>query len=55
MNIPKVKDCIAYIESCGWMFQHQACGCYLFRHATRTPHELAFSLAELREAKRYGF
>ena len=53
--MPTAKECIAYIESCGWMLQYFNRPWYVFRHPTRTPAELAFTLTELRDAKRNGF
>jgi len=58
-DVPCVKDCIAYVESCGWKFSHKSIiGTYVFYNeqlAGQFNHELAFTLRELRDAKRYGF
>ena len=54
-NLPRVKACIAYIESCGWKLQYYNRPWYVFRHPTRTPAELVFTLTELRDTFTNGF
>ena len=60
--IPKVKDCIAYIESCGWEFSHfdRHIRWYVFRgkNGRRTMSgstTIPFTLRELREAYENGW
>jgi hypothetical protein len=54
---PKVKDCIAYIESCGWKFKGQWWTSYYFENpsANLVHQEMRFTLRELREALLYGW
>lgn len=58
-QIPKVKDCIAYIESCGWRFKSYYLGGYFFESVDRTTmagnSNISFTLKELRHAKKYGW
>ena len=66
MKLPKVKDCVAYIESCGWEFQYYNRPWYVFRIKPREVEswagtksidrsEFTFTLTELRDAKRNGW
>lgn len=61
-GIPTVKECIQYIESCGWKFSHRSIvGTYVFRHEDgevkncKSYSEVAFTLHELRHAFKYGW
>lgn len=57
--LPKLAECIAYIESCqGWRFSHYAplTRQYVFKNpANAGIEEAAFSLTEIRDAKRNGW
>ena len=56
-KLPKVGDCIAYIESCGWMLDSQYRGIYYFQNVdANMAHKLMrFTLTELRHAFKYGW
>jgi hypothetical protein len=58
--IPKIQDCIAYIEGCGWKLQYFNRPWYVFKSTgtARTmggSDEITFTLTEIRHAKRYGW
>jgi hypothetical protein len=58
--IPKLKDCIAYIESCGWKFNHRSViRTYVFYQTkpgdNRDPQQVAFTLTEIRHAYTNGW
>ena len=58
--IPKVKDCIAYIESCGWKLAYYNRPWYVFEAADgrRAPgggKTIPFTLNELRQAFNNGW
>lgn len=55
--LPTVKECKAYIESCGYTFSHRSIiGTYVFyRDIKNAKGEVSFTLRELREAKIYGW
>ena len=52
-----VKECIKYIEGCGWMLKRRNKSFYLFRNekANDVHKEMIFSLAELRETYETGW
>lgn len=52
MNVIKVKDCIAHMESIGFSFVGQIGFWYHFRRGDWTP---SFGLGELRHAVKFGF
>ena len=60
-TIPGLRDCIAYIESCGWTYSHRSViRTYVFDRkpglnpwAGRT--QIAFTLTELRDAIKHGW
>jgi len=57
--LPKVKKCIAYVESLGYTFQKYVGGVYWFhinRPETRPPHnwDMMWTLGEMRHAVRFG-
>jgi len=58
-KIPHVKDCIAYMESLGWIFQYRNDPWYVFNNPNRTiwagNHELTPTIKELREMYKNGF
>ncbi len=58
-EIPKVKDCIAYIEGCDWKFDYYNRPWYIFKWAGQTiqegRHPISFTITELRDAFKYGF
>ncbi len=58
--IPKVKDCIAYIEGCGWKYSHYNRPWYAFESAgtarTMTGGKMIyFTLHEIRHALTHGW
>ena len=54
MPIPKIKDCIAYIESCGYKYSHYSVArTYVFYSENKK--EVAFTLTEIREAYLKGW
>jgi hypothetical protein len=58
--IVKVKDCIAYIEGCGWKFIGRQCGAYWFksvngRKTMSGNNKIPFTLTELRHAYNNGW
>lgn len=56
-NVTPVKECIAYIESCGWKLQGRARSYYYFRNedAAEGMRDQTFSLKELRETYKTGW
>lgn len=56
-KLPTVKECIAYIESCGhWEYQGRCIThIYVFRNEYSGIKEVSFSMHELREAFIYGW
>lgn len=52
--IPKIKECIPYIEGCGYKFQGYNRPWYLFT-SIRTEKLVTFTLTEIREAFKYGW
>jgi len=59
-RITKVKDCIAYIEGCGWTFTDRYLGMYWFKGnngRTRANGDtfIPFTLTELRDAYNNGW
>jgi hypothetical protein len=58
-KIPHVKDCIKYIESCGWEFQYYNIGWYVFKRINgrkfASQSEVTFTLKEIRNAFKYGW
>jgi len=57
--IPKVKDCIAYIEGCGWQYSHKnVLKQYVFIRAkqnTGSTRYVAFTLTQIRDAYNFGW
>jgi hypothetical protein len=58
--IPSVKDCISYIEKCGWKFVGYSLGGYYFdglngRKTMSGNTTISFTLTELRHAYTYGW
>jgi len=58
--IPRVKECISYIEKCGWEYIGYKFGSYWFkgldgRKTWAGCSSIAFTLTELREAYNYGW
>ena len=54
-TLPRVKDCIAYVERVGWKFSNRSSrSCYVFYNdkisAYGHNHQITFSLTELRHA-----
>jgi len=56
-KLPNVKECIAYIESCGWLLTNQYRTVYYFYNekANECHRQMRFTLTELRHAFRYGW
>jgi hypothetical protein len=59
-SIAKVKDCILYIEGCGWKFSHYNSPWYIFKgtagRKTMSGNDtIPFTLTELRHAYNYGW
>lgn len=57
-NIPKVKDCIPYVESCGWKFSHYNRPWYVFKPVEPRADgktEIPFTLTEIRHAMTNGW
>lgn len=57
---PKIKDCIAYIESCGWEYLYKNYNFYVFKGRDGKTNMagnniIHFTLRELRDAKMYGW
>jgi len=53
-SLPKVGECIEYIESCGYKYIMHCCGKYCFKH-NETWKPISFTLRELRLARVYGW
>lgn len=59
--IPKLADCIKYVESAGYKYSHRSiAGTYVFyspfkRQDGSFVRQLAFTLSEIRDAFRNGF
>jgi len=53
-RITKVKDCIAYIEKCGWILQYYNRPWYIFK-SPETEKEIIFTLTEIRDAYNNGW
>jgi len=58
--ITKVKDCIQYIEGCGWKFTGRTYGSYWFksidgRKTSSGNDTIPFTLTELRHAYNNGW
>jgi hypothetical protein len=58
--IPKVKDCIAYIEGCNWKHFHSRGGVHWFKgmngQKTMSGNDtITFTITELRHAYNYGW
>ena len=57
-KLPKVADCIAYIEKCGWKLTNQYRGCVYYFYNENQPDcfkQMRFTLTELRHALKYGW
>lgn len=59
-RIAKVKDCIAYIETCGWTMKYYNRPWYCFQSNGRAKtwtgtKEITFTLTELRHALNNGW
>lgn len=59
-NLPNIKECIAYVENCGWNFQHYTRPWYVFRsvNGRKTCNgstKVSFTLTEIREAFKVGW
>ena len=52
--VPKIKECIPYIEHCGYRFLYYNRPWYVFQHEG-LGREITFTLSEIREAYRYGW
>lgn len=60
MKITPVKDCVTYIESCGWKLIHKKSGTYWFKGLGGRTNmagndTITFSITELRHAKNFGW
>jgi hypothetical protein len=57
--IPKLKDCKAYIEGCGWQYSHKSIlNQYVFirpKQNTRPTRYVAFTLTQIRDAYLNGW
>jgi hypothetical protein len=54
-KIPHLKDCIAYIESCGYKYSHKSIiRSYVFYRITDNK-QVAFDLPEIRHTLKYGW
>lgn len=51
-GLVKAKECIKYIESCGWLFRGKNFGSYRFYNSSAQPEQrwMVFTLAGLRDA-----
>ncbi len=49
LKLPRVQDCIKYIESCGWHFEYHSTQRYVFGNNNKA-QTIAFTLHELRDA-----
>lgn len=59
-SVPKIKECIAYIESCGWHFTYYNKPWYVFESnglakTASGSREVSFTLFEIRHAKINGW
>jgi len=56
-GLTTVGECIAYIESCGWLLKARARGYYFFYNANAAEgmRDKTFSLAELRDTYKTGW
>ena len=54
-RIPYIKECVDYIESCGYKFSHYSLTRTYVFYRISDNHEVFFNLKEIREAKRYGW
>lgn len=56
-TLPKLKECIAYIEGCGWKLTNQHRMVYYFENpnANLVHRQMRFTLNELRHAFKYGW
>ncbi len=59
-EIPKAKDCIAYIESCGWTYDYYNRPWYVFKRncpatTSLSPNSMSFTISELRDTFKYGW
>jgi hypothetical protein len=50
--IPSIKQCIAYVESCNFIYEGRNGRWYLFR---RNGQQISFTLHEIRDALMNGF
>ena len=55
--IPKLKDCKAYIEGCGWQYSHKSIlNQYVFYSTkSRSTRYVAFTLNQIRDAYQNGW
>jgi hypothetical protein len=57
--IVKVKDCIKYIEGCGWKLDYYNRPWYVFKSlqwpTSKNPRRVTFTLTELRHAYNNGW
>ena len=51
MRIPRVKDCIEYVKSCGFTYEYYNRPWYVFRREK----QITFTLTEIRDAFKNGF
>lgn len=56
-KLPGVKECIAYIESCGWKLKNRGRSYYYFYNPDRPVEhkQMVFNLTELRHAFKHGW
>ena len=58
-SLPKVKECITYVESLGYRFKNYYCGVYWFEITDKTKRpihnwEMKWTLGEMRFAIKNG-